>query len=66
MQTASASSPAVLSMPPEPWQQGFDAGMCCPGEPCPFPVASVEAWAWSSGFIEGKSGRAWCDTRSPI
>jgi len=27
---------------------------------------SVDALAWSSGFIEGKFGRAWCDSRSPI
>lgn len=65
MQTASAS-PAVLSVPSDPWAQGFDSGMRCPGDPCPFPVDSVDALAWSSGFIEGKFGRAWCDSRSPI
>ncbi len=65
MQVTSPVPLAVLSIPAEPWEQGFQAGARCPGEPCPYPVASVEALAWSSGFIEGKAGRAWCDTRTP-
>jgi ribosome modulation factor len=40
------------------WQKGFDTGDA--GQPvseCPYANDSIEAWSWSSGFVEGKAAR---------
>lgn len=44
----------VFSMPPIPWKHGFDAGSS--GQSVnPYPHLSRDAWAWSSGYIEGQA-----------
>ena len=44
----------VFSMPPIPWKNGFDAGSS--GQSVnPYPHLSRDAWAWSSGYIEGQA-----------
>lgn len=46
----------MLKMDEQAWQIGFDAGrLGKPLESCPYPPESAEAWAWSSGYIEGKT-----------
>ncbi len=47
----------VLAMPKDSWQKGYDDGLLGITV-CPFSVASVDAWAWSSGVIEGRAARA--------
>jgi ribosome modulation factor len=46
---------AVLSMPLEPWNEGYEAGLAGVCR-CPY-ADSRDAWAWFSGFIEGKADR---------
>jgi hypothetical protein len=48
----------VLRMDVNAWQEGFDAGFS--GQrlsSCQHHVGSVQAWSWSSGYIEGKAKR---------
>ncbi len=49
-----ARAPARLTMPEAAWNQGFQDGMFR-RERCPFPAMSRDAWAWSSGYIEGRA-----------
>ena len=64
MQTASA--PDALSMPSDAWEAGFRSGKEKPlHDRCPYPAASPEAWAWSSGRIEGQAARDGYETIKP-
>jgi hypothetical protein len=47
-----------MTQPPCQWEDGFDAGLS--GQPitaCPYAPATANAWAWHSGFLEGKARR---------
>jgi len=45
-----------LEMPKEAWEAGFRSGKEKPAfDRCPYPAGSREAWAWSSGRVEGKA-----------
>ncbi len=61
--TTNCSSPekprvsGALTMPFEPWKQGFQAGQTGRAE-CPYDPVSREAWAWSAGYIEGRAANA--------
>lgn len=46
--------PGVLTMPLEPWRQGVQAGQMGWGE-CPYETYTRDAWAWSSGYVEGRA-----------
>lgn len=49
----------MLTLDRRAWQAGYDAGKRRQDAgSCPFPVASREAFAWSSGYIEGKAAEA--------
>lgn len=38
------------------WQEGFDAGAAGQrADSCPYSTRTAEAWAWRSGYIEGKA-----------
>ena len=43
---------AVLAMPMTAWQEGYRAGQIRANSN-PYPVCSNDAWAWSSGYVEG-------------
>lgn len=45
-----------LTMPLEPWKQGYQAGQMGWGE-CPYETLSRDAWAWSAGYVEGRAKR---------
>jgi hypothetical protein len=46
----------ALEMPKEAWEAGFRSGKEKPAfDRCPYPAGSREAWAWSSGRVEGKA-----------
>lgn len=46
----------ALTMPFESWSQGYKAGETGMGcDDCPYETHSREAWAWSSGYIEGRA-----------
>lgn len=45
----------VLTMPKQPWEEGFNSGKTKVVDRCPYPAGSPEAWAWSSGRIEGQA-----------
>ena len=45
---------SVLTMPVEAWEQGFKDGQLGYVD-CPYPNLSRDAWAWSSGYIEGRA-----------
>ncbi len=44
----------AFSMPPIPWKRGFDDGVAG-ANLCPYPAMSRDAWAWSSGYVEGSA-----------
>ena len=46
----------VLTMPAHAWQQGYQDGLLGVAF-CPYQVATNEAWAWSSGLVEGRAAR---------
>lgn len=46
--------PGRLTMPEAAWNQGYQDGIVR-REKCPFPPMSRDAWAWSSGYIEGRA-----------
>ncbi len=48
---------AAFSMPPIAWKRGFDDGVAG-ANLCPYPAMSRDAWAWSSGYVEGSSAAA--------
>lgn len=40
------------------WQKGFETGdEGRPTSECPYSNDSIEAWSWSSGFVERKAAR---------
>jgi hypothetical protein len=41
----------------EAWEQGFNAGLQLDDQRCPYETESAKAWAWRSGFIEGRAER---------
>jgi ribosome modulation factor len=47
----------VLTMPLEPWNQGYKAGFMG-WAACPYPALSNDGWAWSAGYIEGRAAHA--------
>jgi hypothetical protein len=51
----SIEKPPRITMDPEAWQEGFNAGRRGPPQNNPFPHRSDEALAWISGYIEGKA-----------
>lgn len=49
---------ARLVMPKQAWEEGFRSGKEKPAfDRCPYPAGSAEAWAWSSGRVEGQAAR---------
>jgi len=55
---AQARARRSLAMPPEAWQRGVDDGMKPGDHECPFQEGTADAWAWSSGYVEGRAKRA--------
>lgn len=47
----------VLRMPVEPWNQGYKAGLMGWGAN-PYPAFSLDGWAWSAGYVEGRAAYA--------
>lgn len=45
--------PVGIAQDEDAWRAGFIAGNLGRAAPCPYPPASAEALAWSSGKIEG-------------
>jgi hypothetical protein len=46
-----------LKQDPVVWQQGYHAGLLLTDQRCPYEVGSALAWAWRSGFLEGREER---------
>jgi len=46
----------VLKQDPVAWKQGYEAGLSGENR-CPYSETVPEAWAWSSGWIEGDADR---------
>lgn len=46
-----------LLMPLEAWRKGYEAGQARVPSACPYAPQSREAWAWSSGRIEGLAAK---------
>jgi ribosome modulation factor len=44
----------TLAMPEHAWRQGYQDGLLSMAI-CPYPPMTSEAWAWSSGLIEGRA-----------
>lgn len=51
---ASMRVPGRLSMPKAAWEEGRIAGAMSIAK-CPYSVASVDGWAWSAGYVEGRA-----------
>jgi hypothetical protein len=48
---------AVLAMPAEPWNEGYQAGLI--GLVAnPYPAFSRDGWAWSAGYIDVRAAHA--------
>ena len=48
---------SVLSMPIEPWNQGYRAGLMGWGQ-SPYQPFTRDGWAWSAGYVEGRAAYA--------
>jgi hypothetical protein len=47
-----------LKQDPIAWREGYTAGLRLDdNQTCPYPAASAKAWAWRSGFLEGRAYR---------
>ena len=45
---------ARFAMPEKPWQEGVETGQKGTAN-CPYKTGSDYAWAWSSGYVEGRA-----------
>lgn len=55
----------VLAMPADAWEAGFASGKRKLVDRCPYVAGSAEAWAWSSGRVEGQAARDGYETIRP-
>ena len=45
---------AGFAMPDRPWREGVESGQKGMAN-CPYKMGSTDAWAWSSGYVEGRA-----------
>jgi len=63
MKDTRITPPDDVTMPLGAWRRGFDVGQITDvddpqwRDKCPYPRPSLEAHAWTSGFIEGRAAR---------
>lgn len=46
-----------FAMPQQPWEEGRNSGRFGVSNN-PYPAMTSDAWAWSSGYVEGRSDAA--------